>query len=172
VCGTEQGIINRCNWQQQQQQGEKQGMGQQQQQEEQGMVQQQQQEEEEAWGPQQQQQEKEGMDHHHHHRQQQQLRCLADRQLENLIGQPQKQVTEQQLRLQKSLPLHAGSVVVFSTSPVFVDHLWQLFAPLLCGTKVEVLLVPEEIVMQPRHFVKLLRCHRVTHLVSRGEECE
>ena len=35
--------------------------------------------------------------------------------------------------MQAAYPLGASSVVAFKTSPCFVDHLWELFGPLLLG---------------------------------------
>ena len=37
--------------------------------------------------------------------------------------------------MQRSYPLHPHDVVAFKTSPCFVDHLWEVFAPLLTGTR-------------------------------------
>ena len=35
--------------------------------------------------------------------------------------------------MQAAHPLNGGDVVAFKTSTCFVDHLWELFAPLLLG---------------------------------------
>lgn len=35
--------------------------------------------------------------------------------------------------MQAAYPLHHDDVVAFKTSPCFVDHLWELFGPLLSG---------------------------------------
>ncbi|KAG2453445.1 hypothetical protein HYH02_001666 [Chlamydomonas schloesseri] len=66
-----------------------------------------------------------------------------------------------------------GSVVCFSTAVSFVDHLWQLLAPLAAAAAAgaaagpcSVVIPPPECVLQPGVFVELLVAHGVTHLVS------
>ena len=143
VCGTEQGIINRCSWQQQKQH-------------------------------QQQQPALQGQEHEQQQQEQQEQQQYDDQQQPLFWFQQQRQAEQyerllkDQLMLSESLPLRAGSVVAFSSSPVFVDHMWQLFAPLLCGVPMEVVLMPEELVTHPGHFVEALRSHRVTQLVRWG----
>lgn len=37
--------------------------------------------------------------------------------------------------MQQRWPLEKGDVVAFKTSPAFVDHLWEVFGPLLSGER-------------------------------------
>jgi acyl-coenzyme A synthetase/AMP-(fatty) acid ligase len=97
---------------------------------------------------------------------------------------------------QQTVPLQRGHVVAFKTSVGFVDHVFELLAPLLSGA--DMLLLPDtaaaagdnfsasadesiaaeqqqqqgagmpqaSLVLQPQALVQLLVQHRVTHLVS------
>lgn len=92
---------------------------------------------------------------------------------------------------QGAYPLLPGDVVAFKTSPAFVDHVWELFAPFLApllalgstpatatnaaataaalvpaAAAVNLLVVQgDDAVLAPRKFVGLLARHSVTHLV-------
>lgn len=88
--------------------------------------------------------------------------------------------------MQASWPLLApGAVVCFATPVSFVDHLWQLLAPLMAGAgraeeeggssggaagggPCSVVVPPTGAVLEPG-FVELLAQHGVTHLVRRVE---
>jgi hypothetical protein len=87
------------------------------------------------------------------------------------------------------VPLRAGHVVAFKTATTFVDHLWELLAPLLSGA--DMLLLPDDpqaaggtsssssrgssgashanMLLQPGALVQLLVDGGVTHLV-RGQQ--
>ncbi|KAK9862387.1 hypothetical protein WJX84_006241 [Apatococcus fuscideae] len=66
--------------------------------------------------------------------------------------------------MQTEYPLQPKDVVAFSTSPCFVDSIWQIFAPLLAGCST--LIIPQEEVSNPPALLATLACHKATHLVA------
>jgi non-ribosomal peptide synthetase component F len=64
---------------------------------------------------------------------------------------------------QRAYPLLRGNRVALATSPAFVDHVWEVFAPLLAGADSVVL--PEGWALRPATTVDALAAHGVTHLV-------
>lgn len=56
-----------------------------------------------------------------------------------------------------------GSVVACKTAASFVDHVWELFGPLLGGASTVVL--PTALLLRPADLAEVLAKHRVTHLV-------
>lgn len=66
-----------------------------------------------------------------------------------------------------TLALGPGSVIAFSTATVFVDHLWQMFGPLLSGQPVKVVVLPEGWAQAVTRVLPVLQQQGVTHLVRK-----
>jgi acyl-CoA synthetase (AMP-forming)/AMP-acid ligase II len=110
------------------------------------------------------------------------------------MQQQQRQQQQQQQQQQQTVPLQPGHVVAFKTAVGFVDHVWELLAPLLAGA--DMLLLPDaaaaagvsspsadgslaaaqqrqglpslpqaSLLLQPEALVQLLVQLKVTHLV-------
>jgi amino acid adenylation domain-containing protein len=60
-------------------------------------------------------------------------------------------------------PFEAGEVCCQKTSLGFVDSVWEIFGPLLRG--VPGVIVPDDVVRNPRELVRFLAAHRVTRIV-------
>ncbi|GFH11421.1 AMP-binding domain-containing protein [Haematococcus lacustris] len=57
-----------------------------------------------------------------------------------------------------------GHVVAVKTAVSFVDSLWEIFGPLLAGASL--LVLPPQLVLQPRLLLRCLALGQVTHYVS------
>ncbi|KAK9818648.1 hypothetical protein WJX74_008470 [Apatococcus lobatus] len=66
--------------------------------------------------------------------------------------------------MQAAYPLKQQDVVAFSTSPCFVDSVWQIFGPLLAGCNT--VIIPQDQAANPSAILSTLVQHRVTHFVS------
>src|SRR5207302_7607159 len=65
--------------------------------------------------------------------------------------------------MSRTYPFAPGEVTCQKTSLSFVDSVWEIFGPALdC---VCVVIIPDEIVTSPEHFVRALAQHGVTRLV-------
>jgi non-ribosomal peptide synthetase component F len=66
--------------------------------------------------------------------------------------------------MQRARPLAPGrDVVSVSTSPAFVDSVWEVFAPLLAGA--DAFLPPQGWALQPAAMAEAVARHGVTHMV-------
>jgi amino acid adenylation domain-containing protein len=63
----------------------------------------------------------------------------------------------------RAYPFVAGEVCCQKTSLSFGDSIWEIFGPLLQG--VPLVLIPDEVVKDPRDFIAALSANRVTRLV-------
>jgi len=63
----------------------------------------------------------------------------------------------------KAYPFRDGEVCCQKTSLSFVDSIWELFGPLLRG--VPLVIIPDEILMDPNLFVEQLAEHRISRIV-------
>lgn len=67
------------------------------------------------------------------------------------------------LWMQGIYPLLPNHAVAFGTSTAFVDHIWEVFAPLMFGADMVVL--PDGWALRPGDAVQLLVGHKISHLV-------
>ena len=63
----------------------------------------------------------------------------------------------------KTYPFAAGEVCCQKTSTSFVDCIWEIFGPLLHG--VPTVVIPDEVVREPRLLIRTLATYRVTRIV-------
>jgi acyl-CoA synthetase (AMP-forming)/AMP-acid ligase II len=146
VLGTEQGFINRFTWMQQQQKQPVPLLPDQQPSKPDHHHQQQQQQQQ---GEQQQQpvpllpdQKPCEPDHRHQQQQGEQQQHQQQKKQQHVPLLPNQQPCKpDQQQQQQTVPLQPGHVVAFKTSVGFVDHIWELLAPLLSGA--DMLLLPD-----------------------------
>jgi amino acid adenylation domain-containing protein len=63
----------------------------------------------------------------------------------------------------RAYPFRPGEVCCQKTSASFVDSIWEIFGPLLQG--VPTVVIPDEVVREPRRLIGMLADHRVTRIV-------
>ncbi|MBX3316490.1 MAG: amino acid adenylation domain-containing protein [Phycisphaeraceae bacterium] len=63
----------------------------------------------------------------------------------------------------RTRPFEPGERTCWCTTINFVDHVWEVFGPMLAG--IETIVIPQEIVKDPRALVEHLALHKVSRLV-------
>jgi surfactin family lipopeptide synthetase C len=63
----------------------------------------------------------------------------------------------------RTRPFQSGERTCWCTTINFVDHVWEVFGPMLAG--IETVVIPQEIVKDPRALIDHLAAHRVSRLV-------